>query len=847
MRIDFHVHSDSSTRPSQWALQKIGCPESFTAPLRVYEVAKAKGMTHVTITDHNTIDGSLRILHLPDTFISEEVTSYFPEDGCKLHILALNITETQHREIQYVRRSVYDLAGYLSRNAILHIVAHPLYALNGKLTVDHFEKMLLLFQNFELNGSRNKRENDCLSEILNHLRPDDIFRLSAKHHLEPATGMPWCKRLFGGSDDHSGLNIARTYTEILGVDAPGALFTEIDGCSLIVHSSAATPKTMAHNLYGIAYQFYRNKFDLQRYAEKDVLMRFLDRSLRGDIPDTSGVIAKLYYLWNYRKRKKELALDAKAPVSESLVDLLKFETRRLLLDNPGLMSSLNEMNSTSGNVRPDFAEGGWFNFVNEAANRVTVHFGNHLLDHLSGANVFNIFHTIGSAAGLYTLLAPYFIAYTLFSKDKALTEEIYDRFSAGIQSVGSTSDDTVRTADEPAAPNVAHFTDTFFDVNGVARTLQEQVRAAQKTHKRMTVVTCVSQAVLSQQKMPGAGIRNFEPVGAYELPEYPEQKIFYPPLLEMIDFCYENRFTHIHSATPGPVGLAALAIARILRLPFIGTYHTAIPQYAQALTGDSAIEEVAWRFILWYYDQMDIIYAPSESTRAELTEKGIRRDKIVLYPRGIDIDRFHPSRKTGITPHGFSELKGIKLLYVGRISTEKNLHHLSNAFKSLITRYSVFNQPKASLVVVGDGPYLSEMKKQLAGYPCLFTGYVSGEPLSVIYAASDLFVFPSTTDTFGNVVLEAQASGLPVIVTDQGGPCENIEPNVTGIIIPGNDDASLMEAIDSLVQNPRELHRMGLQARRYMEKRSFEGAFVKSWELYHRIPCSTKPSFAMAG
>lgn len=97
------------------------------------------------------------------------------------------------------------------------------------------------------------------------------------------------------------------------------------------------------------------------------------------------------------------------------------------------------------------------------------------------------------------------------------------------------------------------------------------------------------------------------------------------------------------------------------------------------------------------------------------------------------------------------------------------------------------------------------------------------------------------------MVLEAQASGLPVIVTDQGGPCENIEPNITGIIIPGNDDVSLMEAMDSLVQNPRELNRMGLQARRYMEKRSFEGAFAKSWEFYQHIHFSTKPSFAMAG
>ena len=94
MRIDLHVHSKHSKRPSQWILKKIDCPESFTEPLRLYEIAKKQGMTHVTITDHNSIGGALEIAHLPGTFISEEVTSYFPEDGCKLHVLALDITET---------------------------------------------------------------------------------------------------------------------------------------------------------------------------------------------------------------------------------------------------------------------------------------------------------------------------------------------------------------------------------------------------------------------------------------------------------------------------------------------------------------------------------------------------------------------------------------------------------------------------------------------------------------------------------------------------------------------------------------------------------------------------------
>ena len=213
MRIDLHVHSKHSKRPAEWFLKKIGCPESFTEPFELYEIAKNRGMTHITITDHNSIDGALEIAHLPDTFVSEEVTSYFPEDGCKMHILALDITENQHREIQKLRPNVYDLCAYFKRENIFNILAHPLYSLNDRLTAGHFERMLLLFENFELNGARNSRENQVLKTILNTLSPEDISQAADKHNLQPLMANAHRKRLFGGSDDHSSLNIARTYTE----------------------------------------------------------------------------------------------------------------------------------------------------------------------------------------------------------------------------------------------------------------------------------------------------------------------------------------------------------------------------------------------------------------------------------------------------------------------------------------------------------------------------------------------------------------------------------------------------------------------------------------------------------
>ena len=804
MKIDIHVHSRHSRRPSQWLLKKIGCPESFTEPLQIYRVAKGRGMSHVTITDHNSISGALEIAHLTDTFLSEEITTYFPEDGCKIHVLALNITEAQHADIQKVRPDIYELAVYLKEQNILNIVAHSLYAINDRLTEDHFEKLLLLFRHFELNGARNQRENDCLCEVLDRLGEEDIHRLADKHDRAPLYPEACKKTLWGGSDDHSSLNIARAFTCIQGVFSPDQLRQDAAALSTRVVNQPATPLTMAHNLYGIAYQFYRGKFRLDRYTEKDVLMRFLDGNLRVDVNRNPGFLAKLYLLWQYRKDR-----NTKAPVSDSLLSLLRHETRKLINEDRGFFDTAVPEQDCQASEKK------WYTFVDSVSQRVMLHFGNHLLDHLSGANLFNIFASIGSAGGLYTLLAPYFVAFAQFSKDRDLSDKIHARY------VGAK---TGRTAQGQNPLKMAHFTDTYYEVNGVALTLQQQVKLALKNDKKYTLVTCHTE---DREEQPG--LKNFKPIGRYELPEYPEQKIFYPPLLEMLNYCYQEGFNHLHTATPGPIGLAALAIAKILKVPISGTYHTAIPQYAHVLTGDAVIEDLTWKYVLWYYDQLDVIYAPSQSTSDELAQKGIRPEKIRIYPRGIDVEQFHPARRNGLLKKWFDLGEGINLLYVGRVSREKNLHLLAESFARLSRR-----NRHVRLVVVGDGPYLPAMQQAMEGLPCYFTGYVQGEKLAELYASGDIFVFPSTTDTFGNVVMEAQASGLPVIVTDAGGPCENMLDGQTGLVVPADDAGALLQAMRTLVDDPARSKAMGQAARRYMEARSFEAAFLQTWRMYRQ-------------
>jgi glycosyltransferase involved in cell wall biosynthesis len=239
---------------------------------------------------------------------------------------------------------------------------------------------------------------------------------------------------------------------------------------------------------------------------------------------------------------------------------------------------------------------------------------------------------------------------------------------------------------------------------------------------------------------------------------------------------------------------------------------------------------MTWKFILWYYRQMEVVYVSSRNSADELTAKGIPARNIRLIPRGIDTESFHPSKRNGYLARRYGIRDKVCLLYVGRVSREKNLPVLAAAYKELAGMLD-----SVHLVIVGDGPYMEEMRRSLRETPCTFTGYLEGEALSNVYASADLFVFPSTTDTFGNVVLEAQASGLPVIVTDQGGPSENVIPGETGLVVGGGDVRGLAGAMRLLVTGVSKRKAMGKAARRYMEDRCFEAAFIRSWKLYEAL------------
>jgi len=276
-KIDLHVHSKYSDRPSAWILRRIGAPECFVEPKELYRRAREAGLDFVTITDHNCIRGALEIAEHKDTFLSNEVTTYFPEDGCKVHLLVWGITEKHFAEIQEKRTDIYELRRYVVEESIAHAVAHPFFRVNNLLAPKHIEKLLLLFNSFEgLNGSRDRRASDLVRIIFGNLTPEWIDRLADEHGLEPVGEQPWEKSFTGGSDDHSGLYIGSATTHTPPAATVGELLEHLRRGTTRPAGRAGSSLRLARSFYEIAYAYYRSRFgETSRYGG-DLLGQLLE-------------------------------------------------------------------------------------------------------------------------------------------------------------------------------------------------------------------------------------------------------------------------------------------------------------------------------------------------------------------------------------------------------------------------------------------------------------------------------------------------------------------------------------------------------------------------------------------
>ncbi|MDQ6765093.1 MAG: histidinol-phosphatase, partial [Verrucomicrobiota bacterium] len=296
-RCDLHVHSRYSDRSEEWLFRRLDFPDSYSHPKDLYGALRAKGMDFVTITDHDTIEGCLQIAELPNTFISEQVTTFFPQDPCKIHLLVWGITEAQHAQIAQLRNNIFELQNYLAGEAIVHAVAHPLYSINGKLEAAHVERLILLFQHFEgINGLRDALLSELAQQILGGLKREKIDELAERHHLAPTHPEPWKKIFVGGSDDHGGMFLATAFTETRACTSPAEFLRCVDVGSCSARGHGGTPLALSHGFYNTLSCFIQDRFTEQLGPAAPLVESMFSRFMEGRDPTEFSLREKAHFV-----------------------------------------------------------------------------------------------------------------------------------------------------------------------------------------------------------------------------------------------------------------------------------------------------------------------------------------------------------------------------------------------------------------------------------------------------------------------------------------------------------------------------------------------------------------------
>jgi glycosyltransferase involved in cell wall biosynthesis len=736
---DLHVHTRFSTDSGNYALRRARLGESYTDPQRVYDVCKARGMGFVTISDHNTVEGALRIAHLPDTFLSEEVTTRFPEDDVVLHVLVWNLSEEDHWDLQPYRGSVYELQAFLANRRLPHALAHPLYRMGPPITASHVERMMLLFGVWEgRNGARPRHHNELAAKLARLSTATYLERLSDRHDLAPRHGGHIA--LVGGSDDHSALDIATTWTEAFAGSIPD-FFEEIRLGNVGTAGAHGSPEKLAHAVMALFLNAYR--------ADGALLPAPIDGVVR-DLFDSDSA--------SPATRHEEITTAVRT-LARSLGDRAR--------------------------------EGGFgLDSISRAGPRIS-----DLL--LAGA-----------------LQAPFL--------------GTAHHQSGGRRELLALEEGFFGLSRAPWKCRAMLFTDTFSQTNGVAGTMRRLAERRGEGDVDVQIVTSTT------DPLDSASVVNFPPEWSIPLPTSEHIGLHFPSILEVLDHVHREQPDVIHVATPGPVGLCGLIVAKLLEIPLVGSYHTELGPYTLHLTRDLLVAEAMGLYVDWFYGRCDQVLSPTRIVGDTLVERGVT-PYVSLWSRGVDPDFFNPRRRKESLR---AELLGdgdLLLLSVGRLSAEKRLDVLLAA----VTLVQV-KAPGVRLAIVGEGPTRDDLE-QAAGPGVVFLGELRGIGLADTYASADIFCFPSTTDTFGQVLLEAGASGLPVIAAAAGGALELVRPGTTGLLVDPDDPKALAQAILQLAESEPTRQRLGTGGRQASLVRTWESSLLELRDAY-RIALGSRPA-----
>jgi glycosyltransferase involved in cell wall biosynthesis/predicted metal-dependent phosphoesterase TrpH len=757
-RADLHCHSEASQESKLGVQRALGLPECATPPEEVYALAKRRGMDFVTITDHDTIDGVLEIADRPDVFVSEELTAGFRGEPQAVHVLCYGITPDDHDWLQAHSADVEVVADYLHEREITCALAHPFYAVEAPLLPRHRRRLAQLFEIWEVRNGSRARE-------LNH--PAAIYV-----ETHGGTGV-------GGSDDHAGVDIGRTWSA-----TPAAA----SAVELLAHVRAG--RVSAHGEQGSAAKW--------AHAAMALAIRALGRGERTDSPDPAAVLRMV----------ERVMTEGDARTGTIGSDLGPEDAQALLrawLDAVDLGAPSRQPAS------PAHSTSAW-----EIASRISRRITERDFLALLQSDGFSHADLERRARRCHERRLQRAVATAVAdpSQIAAAAEEVFTACVAAIPYAPATAflgrekRKLSRREQEPI--RVALVVDGIGGMHGVTHTIDE----------------------IREHGVPGFEVevigtdphvdRRLSAVTEVELPFYPELRIGVPSLPAVVEVLAEGRYDVLHLCTPGPAGVAAAMIARVMGLPCAGSYHTEFAAYAGLRSGDDGLAASVELALGAFYGGCDAVLSPSHVSDARLHALGIAPERIGRWDRGVDVARFSPTLRTRAADGR------VRVLYVGRLTKEKGVDLLADAFLAARAR-----DPRLELVVAGGGPEEDALGARLGG------------AVARAYADADLFLFCSQTDTFGQVVLEAQASGLPVVAVDAGGPSELIASGRSGILCPPRASA-IADAIAGLAAHPSSRRRLATGGVAAVRERTWDASLAALGAGWRRALAARQGAEALA-
>ena len=315
----------------------------------------------------------------------------------------------------------------------------------------------------------------------------------------------------------------------------------------------------------------------------------------------------------------------------------------------------------------------------------------------------------------------------------------------------------------------------------------------------------------------------------WPLPGYPGLQWGQSSMHKLLRRWTRQRPDVLYIATEGPLGLSALRAARRLGISVVSGFHTNFQQYSNQY-GLSMLSRIVTHYLRWFHNRSTLTLVPSASQRLELERRHFER--LGMLSRGVDSQLFHPAKRDNALRESWGlGNDDIAVLHVGRLAQEKNLGVLKRCFDSLCGTYP---QRRLKLIIVGDGPQRAMLERDQPD--AVFCGTQRGEELARHYASGDLFLFPSLTETFGNVVLEAMASGLGVVAYDQAAATQHIRHGYNGVSAMPGDEEAFCDAANWLLEEQENLRRARLNARQHASRQGWP-AIIEQFENQLRDVC----------